>query len=1164
MKSKKIFVLVSSLALLLAACNKPASTSQSQSGSESANPTTSETSNPTSDSGQTEVAVTALTINKATLSLEAGKSDSLSVTVTPENASNTKVTWETSDATVATVSSLGKVTAVKVGTATITAKSVSNPTVTATCAVTVTEEGGKYGSVNKPKTVAEILAIAAQECKESNDKTAEPVYVKGIVHKAPTYNAEKGYSSGIYLKDALTDEKDLWVYSANHDATKIPYQNDEVVLHGYLMNYNGTIEITNVTVGTDKIYPEIDSVTRGTSTITYSATHGAFNAEAPKSAKNNAEIQFSVTPDNGYKVDNVTVNGDALAPQADGSYKTYVKGNMAIVANISEVGVDMKTATMETKPETSTNMTEGNNAAAVGLDADVFDVRSDKPTGLYAGLNAAGNIRLYNGYNNADDKTLGTKVTVSSRKVTIKKIDITLASTTVAGLDKLEVKAGDTVVTGAEGAYEINNAQFSLKNVSNASVSDQIHISKVVISYVENADVAATAIAVSPKTLTLKVGDTGFLAAALTPANATDSISWKSSDEAKATVDATGKVTAVAVGNVTVTAFIDADNDKVIDDGELKDTAAVTIEAAEVINYGTAEAPLTVAEAKAVLDKTGDAESKQPLFVKGIVSTNTAYASDYGNYSEIWLQNADGTVAKEFEIYRGKAADSITNVYGAENSLAGAEIVAKGFGKIFRNTYELTTSSNEPKNPEILSVVPPTATNPTGITLDKTTAEVNVGDDITLKATLAPAGAVGTVVWKSSDETKATVEAGKVTGVAEGNVTITAFVDADKDGALDEGELKAECAVTVKAAENINYGTAEAPLTIAEAKAVLDKTGEAESKQPLFVKGIVSTNTAYASNYGNYSEIWFQNADGTVAKEFEIYRGKAADSITSAYAAADSLAGCEVVAKGYGKIYKGTYELTTSNNEPKNPEILSVVPPAAVDPTEINLDKATAEVNVGSTVTLKATLAPAGAVGTIVWKSSDETKATVNAGVVAGVAEGNVTITAFVDADKDGVLDEGELKAECAVTVKAATARAELPYTGNVANGSLPEGWTGSGAAFASSYYALKSNGAYAQAVALFDAQSKIKVDVKGICNGTSNDSTVTVYGLGDDGKVIEGVSATYTPDKASATNAAAVDGAATVKSVTLEGTGITGVKIELTTKGHNYVLVSFVISVVA
>ena len=897
------------------------------------------------------------------------------------------------------------------------------------------------------------------------------------------------------------------------------------------------------------------------------------NADAPKSGKNNSEFQFKVTPEQGYKVDRVTIAGEAATPDNSGNYKGYIKGNTVVNIDISREGVEVKTAVMAYPGGPDSSYTgvfaDGNNAAKVGLDVSLFEVTGTvNAAGNYIGLNQSGEIRLYDNRKDTDTTQIanGNKLTVSSRKVTITKIVIELTATSVGDM---EVKAGDQVVTGNEGVYQIENGQFSIQNVSRieggaSAAGKQVVIKKVTISYTENADVAARALTVSPKTVTLKPDQSAVLTAALEPANATDVVSWKSSDETKATVDATGRVTAVAQGNVTITAYIDADKNGQVGENEIKDTAAVTVEAAEVINYGTAEAPLTVAEAKAVLDKTGTSESKQPLFVKGIVSTNTAYSSDYGNYSEIWFQNADGTVAKEFEIFRGKAADSITSVYAAADSLAGCEVVAKGFGKIYSNTYELTTSSNEPKNPEILSVVPPTATNPTEIKLDKTTAEVSVGDDITLKATLAPAGAVGTIVWKSSDETKATVEAGKVTGVAEGNVTITAFVDADKDGALDEGELKAECAVTVKAAENINYGTAEAPLTIAEAKAVLDKTGEAESKKPLFVKGIVSTNSAYASNYGNYSEIWFQNADGTNAKEFEIYRGKAADSITSVYAAANSLAGAEVVAKGYGKIYKGTYELTTSNNEPKNPEILSVVPPAATDPTEIKLDKTTAEVNVGSTVTLKATLAPAGAVGTVAWKSSDEAKATVDAGAVTGVAEGNVTITAFVDADKDGVLDEGELKAECAVTVKAAAARAELPYTGNVAGGSLPEGWTGNGAAFASSYYALKANGAYAQAVALFAAQSKIKVDVKGICNGTANDSTVTVYGLGDDGNAIQGVSATYTPDKASATNANAVDGAATVKSVILEGTGITGVKIELTTKGHNYVLVSFAISVVA
>ena len=811
MKSKKIFVLVSSLALLLAACNKPASTSQSQPGSESANPTTSETSNPTSQGGQTEVAVTALALNKQTLSLEAGKSESLTVTVTPENASNTKVTWETSDAKIATVSSLGKVTAVKVGTATITVKSQSNPNVTAQCVVTVTEEGGKYGSVNKPKTVAEILAIAAQECKNKDDKTTDVVYVKGIVTKAPTYNAEKGYSSGIYLKDALTDEKDLWVYSANHEPTKIPYQNDEVVLHGYLMNYNGTIEISNVTLdnGT-KNYPEIDTVTRGTSTITYNVEHGAVNADAPKSAKNNAEFQFSVTPEQGYKVDRVTVAGEEVAA-TNGVYKAYVKGNTTVNIDISREGVEVKTVEMAypggDSDEFTTNMVQGNNAAKVGLDASIFNVESTNTTGIYAGLNKSGEIRLYDNRKSTDPNQIanGTTLTVSSRKVTIVKIVVTLTSSSAGDM---EVKAGDQVVTGNEGTYQIDNSQFSIQNVSRIiydaqanTPGKQVIIKKVAISYTENAEVAATAVAVSPKTLTLKPEQSAVLSAALTPANATDTVSWKSSDEAKATVDATGRVTAVAEGNATITAYIDADKNGQVGENEIKDTAAVTVEAAEVINYGTAQAPLTIAEAKAVLDKTGTDESKQPLFVKGIISTNKAFHATYHN-GEVWLQSDDGQTAKAFEAYSCEIDASLNYPNNpAADELKGYEVVVTGYGKIYNNTYELTnvTRDGARVNPKIISMTREEVAA-TAIALPAT-ATVDAGSNVQLTATLTPENATSRLTWKSSDEAKAAVDqTGKVTGVAAGTATITAFVDADKNGEVGENEVKAECVVTVNAA----------------------------------------------------------------------------------------------------------------------------------------------------------------------------------------------------------------------------------------------------------------------------------------------------------------------------------------------------------------------------
>jgi len=82
------------------------------------------------------VPLTSIKLNKTTLSLEKGAAQTLKVTYTPADTTDSKtVTWSTSDKTVATVSSAGKVTAVKAGTATITAKV---GTKTATCKVTVT------------------------------------------------------------------------------------------------------------------------------------------------------------------------------------------------------------------------------------------------------------------------------------------------------------------------------------------------------------------------------------------------------------------------------------------------------------------------------------------------------------------------------------------------------------------------------------------------------------------------------------------------------------------------------------------------------------------------------------------------------------------------------------------------------------------------------------------------------------------------------------------------------------------------------------------------------------------------------------------------------------------------------------------------------------------
>ena len=71
------------------------------------------------DDDSATISVTAVALDKTTLSLKPGSTAKLVPTITPSDATTTSVTWTSSDDKVATVSD-GTVTAVAEGTATIT------------------------------------------------------------------------------------------------------------------------------------------------------------------------------------------------------------------------------------------------------------------------------------------------------------------------------------------------------------------------------------------------------------------------------------------------------------------------------------------------------------------------------------------------------------------------------------------------------------------------------------------------------------------------------------------------------------------------------------------------------------------------------------------------------------------------------------------------------------------------------------------------------------------------------------------------------------------------------------------------------------------------------------------------------------------------------------
>lgn len=112
----------------------------------------------------------------------------------------------------------------------------------------------------------------------------------------------------------------------------------------------------------------------------------------------------------------------------------------------------------------------------------------------------------------------------------------------------------------------------------NTKATYYIYGAEIEVDYTPAGPVAVTGVSLDHNSASIDLGDTLQLTETVTPANATDkSVTWSSSNTAVATVDSSGLVTAVSVGNATITVTTT--------DGGYTDTCAVAVSPVTYVDY---------------------------------------------------------------------------------------------------------------------------------------------------------------------------------------------------------------------------------------------------------------------------------------------------------------------------------------------------------------------------------------------------------------------------------------------------------------------------------------------------------------------------------------------------------------------------------------------------
>ena len=302
---------------------------------------------------------------------------------------------------------------------------------------------------------------------------------------------------------------------------------------------------------------------------------------------------------------------------------------------------------------------------------------------------------------------------------------------------------------------------------------------------VEKKQIPVTEVRLSESTVGIVEGSTYKLTATVLPENTTDSknVSWSSNNEAVATVDANGNVTAKRAGTAVITAT--STNGK---------TAGCTV------TVSKKEIPITEVR----LNKSTE------TLTEGETTTLTA------------------TVLPENTTYGKSVKWSSSNVAVATVDLMG-KVTAKRAG-----TAIITAISENGKTASCTITVNKKDTNITitEVRLNKSTETLKEGDTTTLTATVLPENTTDSksVSWRSSNSEVATVDAnGTVTAKRAGTAVITATSTNGKSAGCTVTVSKKEIPITEISLDKSSATLTEGETTTLTATVLPENTTDSKS-----------------------------------------------------------------------------------------------------------------------------------------------------------------------------------------------------------------------------------------------------------------------------------------------------------------------------------------------